>query len=485
MKTEIYQELKFDYINHDNEIIINQELKKFLKNHSEEKYFDNLSYILLEIANNANKANLKRVHFNKMALNIDSDSDYKIGMNNFIQKLNQDTEKYFTLVKKTGFFVKIELVLKNDVFKILVTNNNKILSTEKDRVQQRIKLSTKFKTMDEIFSTGLDTQEGSGFGIILSLLIMKKIGLDKSFFKLNESEDATTFEISFPIDVLNTEKNNILTIALIKEIEYVPQNHRRVILLEEYLNQKEFTIDQIHDVIERDPSLTCDFLRILQSNASLISNKITSMKLLWENLDIKILKKFISAYKLNKIYINDSNLKLIEYIKDHSFEVAYYTQFLAKTWNMTELAEVAYLTGILHDFGKIIILSISKEIIKRIEKITGKKEFYSFLFQDLTDHYKHSIIGERLAAKWNFDHAIIDAIQYHHFPLEATGNKELVYLIYMADCIYYYLRNKLEYTDFESEILEYFKINSQEELDSICDQLKGYIKENYQIEIEA
>ena len=50
--------------------------------------------------------------------------------------------------------------------------------------------------------------------------------------------------------------------------------------------------------------------------------------------------------------------------------------------------------------------------------------------------YLHSSeLSALITEKWNFPQEIVQAIRYHHTPLEATTEVEAVYLIYLSDLI--------------------------------------------------
>jgi hypothetical protein len=64
------------------------------------------------------------------------------------------------------------------MFVISVRNNVEMTRTEQIRIFDRVARSRAFTSMEEAFSTVLDTSEGAGLGIVILILMLKKIGLE-------------------------------------------------------------------------------------------------------------------------------------------------------------------------------------------------------------------------------------------------------------------------------------------------------------------
>ena len=47
----------------------------------------------------------------------------------------------------------------------------------------------------------------------------------------------------------------------------------------------------------------------------------------------------------------------------------------------------------------------------------------------------HCEVGALLAKKWQFSDALSQVIRYHHHPEKAKTNKDLVYIVYLADLL--------------------------------------------------
>jgi putative nucleotidyltransferase with HDIG domain len=97
--------------------------------------------------------------------------------------------------------------------------------------------------------------------------------------------------------------------------------------------------------------------------------------------------------------------------------------------------ENAYTAGLLHDIGKVILdqyisdysplffrnLSIEKESF-----LTSEKKLLGIT---------HCEVGALLAKKWQFPTGLSRVIRHHHHPEKAKDNKDLVYIVFLADLL--------------------------------------------------
>ena len=97
--------------------------------------------------------------------------------------------------------------------------------------------------------------------------------------------------------------------------------------------------------------------------------------------------------------------------------------------------KLAYTAGLLHDIGKVILdqyVADASPLFFR--KLSQKNEDFTQLEKKLLG-ITHSEAGTILAKKWNFSDELSEVIQLHHTPEEAKKNKDLTYIIYLADLL--------------------------------------------------
>ena len=146
--------MKFPFINHEIELMIENGVMDYLHEISREHFFESLNCIIKEVAGNANKANMKRVHFNRKGLSVESGMDYDRGIETFQREMNESPNLYFELAEKLGYFVKISLYLEGRslLWWFLTTAGFYPLKLNGSGNPK----AGRFKTLEQVFEEGLD-----------------------------------------------------------------------------------------------------------------------------------------------------------------------------------------------------------------------------------------------------------------------------------------------------------------------------------------
>ncbi len=118
----------------------------------------------------------------------------------------------------------------------------------------------------------------------------------------------------------------------------------------------------------------------------------------------------------------------------HAVDVATLAEKLAQKTGKVN-APLAYTAGLLHDIGKVVLdqyISDCAPLLFRNLSRAGE----SFL----TSEKKllgmtHCEVGGFLAKNWKFPPALSQVIRFHHHPEQADHNKQLVYVVYLADLL--------------------------------------------------
>ena len=189
----------YSYRSHERDYI-DTILDKYLYESGREDLKNQLSYCIHELAGNAKKANTKRVYFLERGLNIENETEYYIGMNNFKEETIGNIDHYITKLRKYGFYMKFQFQISSAWIKIAVRNNARLLPVEEKRIKKKLTAAKKYRDMTEAYADIEDTSEGAGLGLVMMLLMLKNIGIDKSLLSIFPKQDETVSLLTIPRD---------------------------------------------------------------------------------------------------------------------------------------------------------------------------------------------------------------------------------------------------------------------------------------------
>ncbi|TVQ35765.1 MAG: HDOD domain-containing protein [Spirochaetaceae bacterium] len=453
---------------HETEMYLEEILGHFLKEMGQEKLKDPLAYCLRELAVNAKKANTKRVYFEEKSLKIDDGKDYVEGMKTFKQETLDNIDHYLELQKGAGLFVKVIFHAKGRDLHLYVVNNALMTRKEQIRIYDRIARSRAFGSLEEALTTVLDDSEGAGLGIVILVLMLKKIGLDEDAFDIDIEGSETIAKLVVPMSKVRLESLELISEQIVQEIESLPRFPENIVNLQKMISDPDTEITHIARQISTDPSLTADLLKVVNSAAFMLPKKVDNIVEAVKLVGMRGLRNLLYSYGTQKI-LGTTETAETKNLWEHSYRTAFYAYNLAKNLSRKkEILDDVYVGGILHDMGKIIFSSVHPDLMTKINSFCHEKGIASEIFEDLAAGLNHSEIGAMIAENWNFPEALVDAIKYHHTPHSAPQPyRDVVYTVYLANALCHVRDAGVGIEQIDPQVLASFKITNEEQLKTI------------------
>ncbi len=457
---------------HEMELYINEVVSCFLRELNQEYMIQYVLYCVSELTSNAKKANTKRVYFQEKKLDINDEAQYNLGMKNFKQETLENINHYLLLQKEQGLYVKVLLQKRNRKMKIEIKNNSPLTIFEYKRIHDKITRAGKYSSIEEVFSQILDDSEGAGLGIIIMILMLKKIGLTEENFKFYTENGETITRIVLDLDVSFQNQLSIASKDIVDSINSLPHFPENIQRINNLLNDKNSKLSDIATQISSDVSLTTDLLKLVNSAAFSLSSPCQSILKAVQLVGIRGIKDLLYSLGATKVLSNstDENSKIWQ----HSNKVAFFTYNLARGFCSTQrnVVDDSYVCGLLHDMGKVIFYDIHQDNLEQFNEVCTKKNIPRTLFEQICSGVNHSEIGAMIAEKWNFPSVISQSIKFHHNPSMAPDEyKTLCELVYLANMIVYYSEEQMEFYQFDVNILKKYNLDSIENLDAITNRL--------------
>jgi len=456
---------------HETEIYLDKVLENFLVELGQEKLKEPLSYCLRELAVNAKKANTKRVYFQEKKLDLGKDQDYEQGMKTFKQETFDNLQYYLQKQKEAGLYIKVVFHTQGKILNIMVRNNVEITRKEQIRVFDRLARSRAFSSLEEAFATVLDSSEGAGLGIVILVLMMKKIGLSEDCFSIDLEGGETVATITVPFSEVHLEQLDALTQILVHEVETLPQFPENIVTLQRLLADPNHEINDIAREISVDPSMTADLLKLVNSAQFMLPKRVDNIVEAVKLVGTKGVRNLLYSYGTQKVL--GEKYSEMRSMWNHAYRAAFYAYILAKSFKRKkELLDDVYVGGILHDLGQIVIASLHPDLLDRITRVSREKGIPAKLLEDFSVGLNHAEVGALIAKKWNFPEQLVSAIRYHHQPMQAPpAHRDIVYAVYMANIICDMERDRMGFDQIQATVLKDFGIETADQLARIQEKL--------------
>jgi putative nucleotidyltransferase with HDIG domain len=452
----------------ETEVYLEDVLGIFLSEFGQEHLKDRIAYCLKELSVNAKKANTKRVYFKEKELDINNARDYSEGMKHFKEETLSNIGHFLELQKQAGLYIKVVFQARGKTFTLSVKNNVEISKKEQIRVYDRIARSRAFETMEEALSTVLDDSEGAGLGIVILVLMLKKLGLDEDAFDIDTVDGETVARITIPFSDVHIENLDKLSEEVVSEINELPQFPDNIVFLQKLINDPDSEITDIARQISTDPSLTADLLKVVNSAQFMLPKRVDNIVEAVKLVGLRGLKNLLYSYGTQKILSQDQ-----KWLWDHSYRTAFYAYSLARSFKKKkDLLDDAYVGGILHDMGKIVFAHVHPKLLDRISNFCTEREIDRDLFEDLSAGLNHAEIGGRIAEKWNFPATLVEAIRFHHEPSECDPEyRDVVETVYLANALANLENGEITFEQIDPKVLAGFHIRSEEQGNAILQRL--------------
>lgn len=118
----------------------------------------------------------------------------------------------------------------------------------------------------------------------------------------------------------------------------------------------------------------------------------------------------------------------------HSLRIAVASEWVARTLHYPDPDE-AYVAGLLHDIGKLLLDQYVLEDYKKIVDFVQEYHIPLWQVEEKLIGIDHATVGGLMASRWQFPVSLNDAIRYHHSPSLAHTNMKLPAIVNFANSI--------------------------------------------------
>ncbi len=230
------------------------------------------------------------------------------------------------------------------------------------------------------------------------------------------------------METLNTIKKRV------KEMPSVSGNTLKILNL---ISEEDYSIKDLAGLIQLDISLSTRCLKIVNSASFGLRSTVTSIERAVSYLG----KQAIFALVIESGFDYVFSQPLEGYhaqegeLWDHSLRTAFTSRNIAIESKNSDMADLAYTAGLLHNIGKVILAEFLTDHSDDIKAkfIDAKSHDFNKLEKEYLE-INHTDVGGLMADNWNLPDCLKYVIQYHHEPSKAPEeHRKLCYLVHLGD----------------------------------------------------
>lgn len=243
------------------------------------------------------------------------------------------------------------------------------------------------------------------------------------------------FKMNFGRNGMKT-KNEILALLQQQSNDSASLLYYSTVLTEfnRAMSNPDVQVDQLSNIIEKDPGLTASVLKMANSSFYGLSKRVATVKHAISLLGYRALEKIFTVNLLNK-GLNKYNKKYGEDLWKHSLATAIASQQIISL-SQPKLADVIFTAGLLHDLGKFILMNFMNPEYEILLKDFNSNPYqYSIPLDMKNIGLDHQQIGAFFAEQWLFPESVIYSIRYHHVIDNAPDCKDIVAAVAVSNNI--------------------------------------------------
>jgi len=206
---------------------------------------------------------------------------------------------------------------------------------------------------------------------------------------------------------------------LVSKMDHLPSLPSLYGELLKELKSPQSTSQRVAKIVAKDVGMTTKTLHLVNSAFFGLRYNVTSLDQAIALLGMKTVRSLAMTVQ---VFSQFESIKVADFsvqgIMDHSVATGTYAKQIAAIEGRKEYADEAFMAGLLHDTGRLVLLDRMPE--KYAETLTLSKESKIPLVQAEKDVFgaTHAEVGSYLLGLWGLPDPTLEALAYHHNPDE-------------------------------------------------------------------
>lgn len=219
-------------------------------------------------------------------------------------------------------------------------------------------------------------------------------------------------------------------ISGIKDLPTLPTVMEKIVSL---TSDPDVSIAKVEEAISRDPVISTKLLRIVNSAYFSFFREITSLRQAIVVLGLEATKNLVYGTSIISAFGRESKIKQfpLEGFWKYSVACGNISRTLSSLLDYS-FYEEAFLGGLVHDIGKIVLANYKPEEFERAIGMSHEQGVP--LTETLTTviGFNHNDVGHHLSIRWRLPHLLDAVITHNEKPAEAGEHQEICAIVRLA-----------------------------------------------------
>ena len=200
------------------------------------------------------------------------------------------------------------------------------------------------------------------------------------------------------------------------------------------LSKPETPLEEIEAIISKDQALVAKLIQVGNSALYGGMQKVSTLRQVLTRLGLKTIRNLVVAASTRSFFMHDrKGMRLWgQFLWQHAVESALAARRIADSIKYPE-PEEAFIGGLVHDIGKLVILMLFPESYREILKLKKVQQLASIPAEMKVLDCNHQQIGKLLLDRWNMPDSTRACAEFHHRHQDCGTHNDLVAIVAYAD----------------------------------------------------
>jgi putative nucleotidyltransferase with HDIG domain len=239
------------------------------------------------------------------------------------------------------------------------------------------------------------------------------------------------------------------------------------------LNNPDAPVRPIVERIELDAGMASFLLKFCNSALFPVKVEVNTVSHALNMLGIPRTKAILLSYFFKHVHDESRKKYIGSYLWEHSVNTAFIARELAVHLNAKDIADEAYMAGLLHDIGKLVIYFHDPQRYEQLllEADSNRKPLLPIEMD--TYHFSHAEAGHYLLNKWEFSDILKDSVRCHH-DINPKARERVVNFATFANSTTHFAIDRQE--ELPKTFLKFYGL-SEKKYEKVLDEILGLVIE--------